>query len=66
MSGEANVPLMSLVCVTTGPIPIGQLLESGLFHLINKKRVTDGHDKREQRRKENCSSMEKQSVQVSK
>lgn len=35
---EANVPLMSLVCVTIGPIPIGQLLESELFHLINKKK----------------------------
>ena len=49
---EANVPLMSLVCVTIGPIPIGQLLESELFHLINKKKESRTDMTREKKRAE--------------
>ena len=49
---EANVPLMSLVCVTIGPIPIGQLLESELFHLINKKKESRTDMTREKKRVE--------------
>ena len=49
---EANVPLMSLVCVTIGPIPIVQLLESELFHLINKKKESRTDMTREKERAE--------------